>query len=353
MRLGDKLDLLVQKMNKVLISLLLFIPSYLYANSCVVLLYHNVSESTPKSTSISPNLFDKHLKYLYENEYNVISLKDMIEGIKLMSLPNKCVSLTADDANESIYSNALPILLKYNMPLAVFVATEAIDLKYPAMMSWEQMKSMQDNNIYFYNHSVSHPYLINMNEIEIKQQVNQAQLRLEQELGVRDKFFAYPYGEQSVEIIELLEELQYVSFGQQSGAISYNNDMLNLPRFPMSFQFADMKSFVTKINTLPMPIKYNRINSAVIEQSPILILEFIDPVPLFRQKQFACYAGGISAITEWKSNNIVRVQSNKKILSRRFRYNCTMPTIDADRYYWFSKQFIKSKEKNNKSNNRQ
>ena len=341
MRLGVKLVLLEQKMYRALFALLTLFPGLIYASSCVVLLYHNISDITPKSTSVSPKLFEQHLKYLSEKNYNVISLSRMVEGLKLMNLPEKCVSLTADDANESIYSNAFPLLKKYNLPLSVFVSTGSIDMNYPSMMSWQQMRNMQNKNIYFYNHSVSHPYLINMKNDEIYSQITKAQLRLEQELGVKENFFAYPYGEENIEIIQLLEGLGYVSFGQQSGAISYNNDMSNLPRFPMSFKFADMSSFITKINTLPMPVIHKRVNSVVPNNNPILNLEFVEPLSNSKQKQFACYAGGSNTKVDWKSNKIVSIQANNELPSRRFRYNCTMPSGEGNRYYWFSKQFIK------------
>jgi peptidoglycan/xylan/chitin deacetylase (PgdA/CDA1 family) len=75
--------------------------SILSANSCVVLLYHHFSDSTPKSTSISPALFAQHLQYLQDNDFKVLKLKTMLERLDNDDLPNKCVVLTADDAYQS------------------------------------------------------------------------------------------------------------------------------------------------------------------------------------------------------------------------------------------------------------
>jgi len=341
MRHGARLALLVQRMFKYIITLLAIAPTIVGANSCVVLLYHNISDTTPRSTSISPELFEQHLKYLHDNDFNVVTLEQMIEDLRSNNIPNRCVSLTADDANISIYKNAFPSLKKYKMPMSVFVSTDSIDNSYPSMMGWQQMREMQTENIYFYNHSVTHPYLVNMSEIEINHQITQAQRRLEQELGVYEKFFAYPYGEESVDIIEHLEGLGYVSFGQQSGALSYNNDLSNLPRFPMSASFADMESFKTKINTIAMPVIHNRVDSVVYNSAPVLELEFTKPLSALEQKQFNCYAGGGVAKVDWKSNTIVTIQNDNTTTSRRFRYNCTMPSNNSNSYYWYSKQFIK------------
>jgi hypothetical protein len=47
---------------------------------------------------------------------------------------------------------AYPLLEKYQMPMSVFVSSEPVDKKYPAMMTWQQMRSMQGDLVQFYNH---------------------------------------------------------------------------------------------------------------------------------------------------------------------------------------------------------
>ncbi len=310
------------------------------ANSCVVLLYHNFSQSTPKSTSINPELFEQHLQYLEDNNFNVLSLSEMVQDLKNNSIPKKCVSLTADDAYVSIYKNAYPLLKKYKIPLSVFVSTDSIDKNYKAMMSWKNMKEMQGQGVEFLNHSVTHPYLIDMPTEERSFQIIHAQERLEEELGVNEKMFAYPYGEEDIELLDSVDELGYVGFGQHSGALSYGNDLSNLPRFPMTDRFGGMDSFKLKVNTLAMPVIYKRINPVVDNGSPLLELEFIESISKSKQKQFACYVGTGKASVNWVSDIAVSIKSNEPIYSRRFRYNCTLPSDKKNIYYWFSKQFI-------------
>jgi peptidoglycan/xylan/chitin deacetylase (PgdA/CDA1 family) len=38
--------------------------------------------------------------------------------------------------------SAYPLLKKYQMPMSVFVSSEPVDKKYPAMMTWQQMRSI-------------------------------------------------------------------------------------------------------------------------------------------------------------------------------------------------------------------
>ena len=188
-------------------------------NQCVLLLYHRFSDEGPQSTSTSPAVFEKHLEYLYENGYKVLPLGEVIEGLKMQGiLPKKCVSLTADDGFLSLYTNAYPLLVKYQMPMSVFVSTESIDKKYTLMLSWQQLQEMSDL-VDVYNHSVKHLHLVEQSVEVVQSEITQAQQRIQQELGVEEKFFAYPYGEFDDETYRLISDLGYVGFGQHSGAI--------------------------------------------------------------------------------------------------------------------------------------
>ncbi|WP_428086216.1 polysaccharide deacetylase family protein [Candidatus Thioglobus sp.] len=234
--------------------LLILISVSLNAKSCAVLLYHHFSDEMPKSTSISPKLFEQHLQYLQVNEFKVLPLKTLLSKLKDNDLPDRCVVLTTDDAYQSIYTNAYPLLKKYQMPMAVFVATQAIDKNYKAMMSWNQMREIQGEYVKFYNHTAAHSHLLDLNKAQVKTQIEQAQNSLYQALGTTDKVLAYPYGESNLSILKQVEELDYIAFGQQSGVVSKASDLQNLPRFPMAANFAKMKSFQLKVNTLPMPL---------------------------------------------------------------------------------------------------
>ena len=112
---------------------------------CVLLVYHRFTDDGPKSTSVSPELFREHLSYLQDNDFEVLPLDEVISALQERRvLPDKCVSLTADDGYQSIYDNAYPLLKEFQMPMAVFVATEAIDNHFPAMMSWQRLDEMSD-----------------------------------------------------------------------------------------------------------------------------------------------------------------------------------------------------------------
>lgn len=330
---------ILQKYRGLASILFIVLSGVANASSCVVLQYHHFSDATPKSTSISPTLFAQHLQYLQDNDFNVLKLSAMLERLENDNLPDKCVALTADDAYQSIAKNAYPLLKKYQMPMSVFVATEAADKKYSAMMSWQQMRDIQGEFVQFYNHTKTHPYLLDLDATQIQVQITQAQNRLSQELSQNEKIFAYPYGEANLEIFKQVEALGYVAFGQHSGVVSSSSNRQNLPRFPMAANYAKMKNFKTKVNTLPMPIKPKNTNPVFTNNPPTLALEFLKPLNKHQKANLNCFASG-GVEMEWKGNQQVEITAKKPLTKRRSKYNCTMPSEQKGRYHWYSIQWV-------------
>ena len=310
---------------------------------CVLLVYHRFTDDGPKSTSVSPELFREHLSYLQDNDFEVLPLDEVISALQERRvLPGKCVSLTADDGYQSIYDNAYPLLKEFQMPMAVFVATEAIDNHFPAMMSWQRLDEMSDL-IATYNHGVSHSHLVGKKSEVIAAEITGAQKRLEAELGVQTKFFAYPYGEFDDVTYGQLQALDYVSFGQQSGAIGVHSDWLNLPRYAMAGSYAKMSSFTLKVNSLPMPIASEQPKLMLISEGdrPLLTLKFTRPMNANERYQFACFAAGQGAPEiHWIGVDEVTVQAVGPLSKGRSRYNCTVPSKQKGRYYWYSKLWL-------------
>jgi biofilm PGA synthesis lipoprotein PgaB len=328
----------------ILISIMLPLNSYASESDCVLLVYHRFSDEEPKSTSTSPDLFKQHLEYLEENEYKVLPLKKVIESLKAKKdLPEKCVSLTADDGFLSFYTEAFPLLVRYQFPMSVFVSTESIDKNYDLMMSWSQLNDMTPL-IDVYNHSTKHLHLVNQDTLTVENEISFAQERIAKELGTNDKFFAYPYGEFDNTTYSYLGSLGYVAFGQQSGVASQSSDFLNLPRFSMSGPYAKMDSFSLKVQTVHMPIKSDSPKSLIIsnDYKPILDLVFSRPLTNYEKNNFSCFVSGQDvADLEWNSLQSVSVQSKAPLLTGRSRYNCTMPYKDKGRYYWYSKLWLR------------
>ncbi len=324
------------------------------ADHCVVLQYHHISEETPGITSVMPELFQQHLDYLLRHDHAVLPLEDVITALKVGEpLPERCVALTIDDAYVTAYTEAFPRVVRYEYPLTVFVSTDAVDAGLSGFLGWEQMREMQQHGISFQNHSRSHDHLIRLAEGESDEDWEQrvaadiqfAQNRIEEELGARPTLFAYPYGEYNTALKRMVASMGMIAFGQHSGPLWRQADFAALPRFPMASIFAVMRSFPSKVNSLPLPITGAFPEEPVVpldEWHPSLTLVFKPEVQ--NAQQLTCYLNGSPEVSyQWLDQPAggVIVTPKGRLNVGRNRINCTLPTAEPRRYGWYSHNWIR------------
>ena len=74
-------------------------------------MYHRFEDQRFPSTSISSKNFQEQIKYLRENNFNILPISDLILFFKKSyEIPNKSVFITIDDGYKSFYEHAFPIL---------------------------------------------------------------------------------------------------------------------------------------------------------------------------------------------------------------------------------------------------
>ncbi|MET4693077.1 polysaccharide deacetylase family protein [Endozoicomonas lisbonensis] len=340
-----------------LCSLLLISTMANSADSAVFLQYHHVSEDTPRSTSVTPDRLKQHLDYLDDNGFTVKSIVDVVNSVRDgRPLPDKTVVITFDDAYKSIYENAFPLLKEKGYPFTVFVAIEPVDKGYHQFLSWDQLREMGKHGATIANHSITHSHMVVKHPDETRQQwvnrnrdeILKTEARIKEKTGQSVKLFAWPFGEANPELRQLLASMGYVGFGQQSGVVGPLSDFTLLPRYPMAADYAEMRGFRTKVNSLPLPVKKQLPDSAMVTDNnlkPSLTLELADGD--FQKNQLKCYASNAGEIpVKWLDDEKTRfttVTPNSLSVGRS-RYNCTAPSMDGRRYYWYSHQWLRLNE---------
>ncbi len=319
------------------------------AEHCVILQYHHFSDDTPAITSVTPEQFDNHLAYLKNNHFNVLPLREVVYALKnSRELPDRCVSLTVDDAYVTVYTNAFPRLRQLGWPLTVFVNTEGVDKGVAAYMSWPQMRELSRQGVSFENHGHGHIHMIRTHADEseaswrrrITTDIRVAQQRITDEIGVAPILFAHPYGEYNPDLVDIIRELGLTGFGQQSGPAWPGANFGALPRFPMAANFARMQSFITKVNTLPMPVVSAEPDDPLVplqQWRPGLKLT-LEPGS-YSQAAVQCYIGGSNNVDiSWPENiaNTLIVKPKFDLSVGRHRTNCTMPSTQKGRFHWYS-----------------
>lgn len=329
--------------------------------AAVVLQYHHVDTTTPASTSTSPERFGMHLDYLADNDFDVVPLAVLVDALRAgRALPDRTVAITFDDGYVSIYETAWPMLHAKGWPFTVFVNSEPHDHGKPLFMSWNQLRELHAGGATIANHTVSHPYLLHppsdVSAAErkgwIEGEITRAQRRIEEEIGSAPMLFAYPFGEYDNTVLEVVEALGYVGFGQQSGPLASYSDLRALPRFPFGGPYGDAQDFATKANSLPLPLADD--GAAVRWRSeagqplqdivlpgptarPVLLLQ---PAAGFDGGRLACFASGQGRATLQREGNGFRVQAEKPFGTGRARYNCTAPSGEAGRFFWYTQPWI-------------
>lgn len=324
------------------------------AQAAVVILYHHVSDTTPKSTSISPAQFEAQMDYLEQHNFKVVPLLELTEKLrKGESLPDKTVAISFDDSYASVYDSAFPRLKKRGWPFTFFVNTDSVSTS-KLFVSWDQLREMSKHDVTIANHTTKHNHLPRREKNEtvaqwrtrIAAEITSAQNKIEQEIGSAPKIIAYPFGEYDVDVQQIAKKLGYIALGQQSGALYENGDLQSVPRFPFGGSFTELDDFIMKVNTLPLPIKAvtfysdkkTKQKNLIVKagDKPWLVLELDDASLL---KKINCFATGQGAITTEIIDNKLWAQA-KPLNPGRTRYNCTAYAGEKGRFFWYTQQWL-------------
>jgi peptidoglycan/xylan/chitin deacetylase (PgdA/CDA1 family) len=72
-------------------------------------------------------------------------------------------------------------------------------------MSWEEIRILRDNGVVIGSQTKSHPHLHKLNKSQVINELSVSNKRFVDEIGSKPSYFAYPYGEYSLEVLELVK----------------------------------------------------------------------------------------------------------------------------------------------------
>lgn len=319
----------------------------------VVLLYHHVAEDTPAVTSVSPAQFESHLAYLEENGFTVWSLSRAVDALESgTSIPDRTLAITFDDAYRDILTNAAPMLAERGWPFTVFVATRAVDEGHGGIMDWDELRKLQSMGAELANHGHAHDHLNRRRAGESESRwlqraradIETGARRLKAETGAEGRLFAWPYGEFNRALEALADELGLVAFTQASGAVGAGYGRQRLPRFPVAGAYAELDTLRDRFDALPLPVREARPDEPQLppdRRRPVLELTLDEGD--YRAGDMSCFVSGQGRVAHEvldKSPLRIRLAAQRDLPAGRSRYNCTAPSMDGTRYYWFSQPWF-------------
>lgn len=339
-------------------KLVAFFVFFVHAScfGAAILQYHHVSNSTPQNTSITPAQFEVHLKYLAENNFNVVPLAQIIEKIKnKQPLKDKTVAITFDDAYIDILIHATPLLNRFNYPYTIFVNPGIINQNLPSNLSWSQLKTLADNGVIIANHGFEHNSIVRVenNLTQAQWLAKETELLLKAESIIKEKtgmswrYYAYPYGEYSPGIQNWVRDNKFIAFSQQSGAVGLHTDLTSVPRFPASMPYDQVDSLRDKLNSLPFTIQLQGDEAETIfKYKQTASITFNIEINDFHKSKLNCYISGLGKQKiQWQGDSIFTINFSGNLPEGRVRCNCTAPSISKPgRFYWYSKPWLVLKE---------
>ncbi|HSI13160.1 MAG TPA: polysaccharide deacetylase family protein [Chthoniobacter sp.] len=195
----------------------------------ICLCYHNIDERGSKALTLPIAEFEKEMEAIKANGFTVIPMQDFLawrRGEK--SIPNKSCLITIDDGWVSAYTNAWPILKKYNYPFTLFIYVNYVGTGGKSL-SWDQLAEMRDAGVDIQSHTYSHSSLkvpggnvdakakasIKKDVAELgvdgwmRKEIIDSKQVLEKQLGIKCNVFAYPFGVWTPKAVEIVKEGGY------------------------------------------------------------------------------------------------------------------------------------------------
>lgn len=218
-----------------------------------ILVYHDFSPTKKGSMTISTARFEEQMAWLKNNGYHVIPLQTLVSYLlgKTNTLPAKSVVVTADDGRESVYKYMLPIVLKYKIPVTLFVYPQIIS-HAPYALTWNQLAQLKNTGLFdIQGHTYWHP-----NFRQEKKRLSQSAYQklvdvqlitsknlIEKKLGINVTLLAWPFGIYDQQLENDAKKAGY-TMAFSIAAKDANRSMSNMaqPRF-MIIQGQSMKTF--------------------------------------------------------------------------------------------------------------
>ncbi len=196
-----------------------------------ILMYHYIRNAEGeselgKNLSVSPENFDRQIKYLKDDNYQSIILSDLADPerktlSKIYFQKQKPIVLTFDDGYEDAYIAALPVLKKHQFVGTFFLINNFID-KEGRLKNW-QIEEMKAAGMEFGSHTLSHPDLTKISIDEAREQISASK--------GESTTFCYPAGKYNQDVINLVQEAGYkIAVTTKIGIARETSPVLELPR---------------------------------------------------------------------------------------------------------------------------
>lgn len=196
-----------------------------------ILMYHYIRDAKNesqlgKNLSVNPENFDLQVKWLKENNYEALKVSDLVDSdknalSKIAFLHKKPIIFTFDDGYADAYSQALPILKKYQMTATFYIIRNYVGKDN--YMNQTQIDALEKEGFEIGSHTLSHPDLTKIGLDDARTQIFDSR---------QNAFtFCYPGGKYNTTTVEQVQEAGYkAAVTTHFGITDQDSSILELPR---------------------------------------------------------------------------------------------------------------------------
>lgn len=199
------------------------------AQKWICLAYHDITNASRASDgaadyySVSTAAFGRQLDLMMAANLRGSSIAEAI------ARPEHSVGISFDDGDIGQATNAFPALAARNMTATFFVTTSWIGTA--AYASWDQLREMRAAGMSIQSHTHSHPFLSELDEPHLRDELKRSRELLDEKLGQRTTMIAFPGGDPPrPEFRDVLAQEGYEVIGTSRWGRNARNDPLK-PRY--------------------------------------------------------------------------------------------------------------------------
>jgi peptidoglycan/xylan/chitin deacetylase (PgdA/CDA1 family) len=221
----------------------------LMRGATVVLVYHRILEGEAGTGEfVGLHSFEWQMAYLRKH-WSPRAFGDLVHaggaggGIEVL--------VTFDDGYRDIFTRALPVIEKYEIPAIFFVATDLVfagksiergpaDEDSPELFpsSDDLDRAVKSPFVTIGNHTASHRFVSQLSAVELETEIAHSQEAFAEKTGVTPDVFAYPRGRRqdlSAAIVPMLEKHGIkAAFTMLPGFLKQGTDRYFIPRIGVS-----------------------------------------------------------------------------------------------------------------------
>ena len=209
-----------------------------------IITFHSI-DSSDSVLSFAPEMFSQLLAAFCESGFSIVGLRQLLDGDE-----DRAVALTFDDGMQSVYRHALPILKEYDAPSSLFLTTGPIgnsdkwpeangqSLSFP-MLDWTEVEALHAAGVRIEGHTGSHPDMRALDASRIAEECNLADDLIEDRLGRRPQFFAYPFGYHNTASRNFARNRYLASVTTELGELGTSYDKAAIPRIDSYYLRSD------------------------------------------------------------------------------------------------------------------